>query len=72
MPKVTFECEVELPADGRIGGVELFVQDECSHWVSRLAFILPRMQRVREGKHLRFNGQSGKVVELGEKLEDEG
>ena len=65
MPKVTFECEVDLPADGLIAAVELRVMNPDREWESVLLFAFARPQKARDGKHLKISEKFGKVVKVG-------
>ncbi len=64
--KVVFECELDLdPKDGaRFDVIQVSVQQN-NEWRTKLMFAFSRANTVREGKHLRLDGDKCVVVKVG-------
>ncbi len=69
--KMTLEFEVEVDDGERFSAVACELTLASGRMVRPVTFVLPRHQKVREGKHLRMDQYSGEVVRLGEMSADE-
>lgn len=73
MPKIIFECEIDIQGDERIEGLSFYLKRSGkAAWLQELLFMFSRPQRVREGKILHITQRDATVVKVGEQANTEG
>ena len=65
--KMTFEITVDVPDGKPICGVSLLISRDAIKWEQILLFAFDRPTRVRDGKHIKFDGEkTATIVKVGE------
>lgn len=62
---LTIEIEVSESVE-RFTGIELSISDQSLKWHQALLFV-HRPQKVRNGKHIKYNQYEAKIIKVGDR-----